>query len=199
LSKQSCSKDAENCLSETSCAEPLALGCLGGLGGLRIYDTLPPGPLHASPPETRHVVQSASARTHHDRADHSGTAARHKSALFGRSPEPALNYRSRRTLMAQGFPATSECAGSLLIRLHQTVGPFRRRRKLCHVSRSAAPLPDCIYLQYHRSTKSVNQSIFDFVRENGRTYHRYQAGCKLPLPIFMWRRVLTQLSIHVPQ
>lgn len=26
------------------------------------------------------------------------------------------------------------------------------------------------------STKSVNQSIFDFVRENGRTYHRYQAG-----------------------
>ncbi|KAF2641242.1 S-adenosyl-L-methionine-dependent methyltransferase [Massarina eburnea CBS 473.64] len=27
-----------------------------------------------------------------------------------------------------------------------------------------------------RSTKSVDQSIFDFVRENGRTYHRYQAG-----------------------
>ncbi|KAF2800784.1 S-adenosyl-L-methionine-dependent methyltransferase [Melanomma pulvis-pyrius CBS 109.77] len=26
------------------------------------------------------------------------------------------------------------------------------------------------------STKSVNQSIFNFVRENGRTYHRYQAG-----------------------
>lgn len=31
------------------------------------------------------------------------------------------------------------------------------------------------------STKSVNQSIFDFVRENGRTYHRYQAG-SYPFP-----------------
>jgi hypothetical protein len=30
-----------------------------------------------------------------------------------------------------------------------------------------------------RSTKSLNQSIFNFVRENGRTYHRYQAGCKI--------------------
>lgn len=29
-----------------------------------------------------------------------------------------------------------------------------------------------------RSTKSVNQSIFNFISENGRTYHRYQAGCK---------------------
>ncbi|OCK86192.1 S-adenosyl-L-methionine-dependent methyltransferase [Lepidopterella palustris CBS 459.81] len=26
------------------------------------------------------------------------------------------------------------------------------------------------------STKSVNQSIFEYIRENGRTYHRYQAG-----------------------
>ncbi|PSN62667.1 S-adenosyl-L-methionine-dependent methyltransferase [Corynespora cassiicola Philippines] len=31
------------------------------------------------------------------------------------------------------------------------------------------------------STKSVNQSIFDYVRENGRTYHRYQAG-SYPFP-----------------
>ncbi|KAF2278458.1 S-adenosyl-L-methionine-dependent methyltransferase [Westerdykella ornata] len=30
-----------------------------------------------------------------------------------------------------------------------------------------------------RSTRSVNQSIFDFVCENGRTYHRYQAGSYL--------------------
>ncbi|KAF2814278.1 putative Trans-aconitate 2-methyltransferase [Mytilinidion resinicola] len=31
------------------------------------------------------------------------------------------------------------------------------------------------------STKSANQSIFDYVRENGRTYHRYQAGA-YPFP-----------------
>ncbi|CAI6338941.1 unnamed protein product [Periconia digitata] len=31
------------------------------------------------------------------------------------------------------------------------------------------------------STKSVDQSIFNFVRENGRTYHRYQAG-SYPFP-----------------
>jgi hypothetical protein len=36
-----------------------------------------------------------------------------------------------------------------------------------------------------RSTKSVNQSIFDYVRENGRTYHRYKPGCKAP---FLSRR-----------
>lgn len=46
-----------------------------------------------------------------------------------------------------------------------------RRSPLAHIAQSPV-------LTATRSTKSVNQSIFDYVREHGRTYHRYKPGCK---------------------
>ncbi|KAF2752173.1 S-adenosyl-L-methionine-dependent methyltransferase [Sporormia fimetaria CBS 119925] len=51
------------------------------------------------------------------------------------------------------------------------------------VARSSS-CPDAACLKSsprYSSTRSVNQSIFEYVRENGRTYHRYQAG-SYPFP-----------------
>lgn len=39
----------------------------------------------------------------------------------------------------------------------------------------AAQLPG---LTLPRSTRSANPSIFNYIRENGRTYHSYHPGCK---------------------
>jgi len=32
---------------------------------------------------------------------------------------------------------------------------------------------------------SVTSSVYDFVQEHGRTYHRYKQGSKRPLPRFV--------------
>lgn len=33
-------------------------------------------------------------------------------------------------------------------------------------------------LIFHRDTASIAESIYEFHKENGRTYHAYRAGCK---------------------
>lgn len=57
---------------------------------------------------------------------------------------------------------------------------LRMRRRAATRQLSRDSFLQLLALILRRSTKSLNQSIFDYVRENGRTYHRYKLGCKSP-------------------
>jgi hypothetical protein len=98
------------------------------------------------------------------------------------SPPSSLEAASPHSIIEPDVGPDRTPATSVNNTANTAIARSRTPRMACRAATRPPPVPllPLTTLTVARSTKSVNQSIFDYVRENGRTYHRYQAGCEYP-------------------